>query len=58
MNREFTVTICDIETGECIKKFEPCKTLIAATRLEDAVIERTDLDKYFVVIENSEGKYS
>ncbi len=39
---EYIVVIYDIETGEPIKRFDPCRTLLGATRLEDAIIDKTD----------------
>ncbi len=49
---EYVVIICDLNSGKEVKEFKPCKTLIGASRLEDAVIEKTDLDKYFVGIKS------
>lgn len=46
--KKLTVKVEDIETGEIVKSFDCGKDERRASRLEDSLIDRTNLDKYHV----------
>ncbi len=46
--KKITVKVEDIETGEVVKSFDCGRNERKASKLEDSLTDRTNLDKYHV----------